>query len=121
MSILFPPAARDFGSSLFDTTFDTAGLSHIVAALFNDNLNDNLMEPVVVAPSYTDISANTVVTRLEAPSPENCVICQDQMRQGEEVRTIRQCSHLFHRECIDEWFRSNVRCPHCRVDIRTNG
>jgi len=100
---------------MFDTTFDTAGLSHIVAALFNDNL----MEPVVVAPSYTDISANTVVRRLEANSPENCAICQDQMLQDEEVRTIRHCSHLFHKECIDEWFRSNVRCPNCRVDIRT--
>lgn len=100
---------------MFDTTFDTAGLSHIVAALFNDNL----MEPVVVAPSYTDISSNTVVTRLEANSSENCVICQDHMLQDEEVRTIRQCSHLFHKECIDEWFRSNVRCPNCRVDIRT--
>ena len=118
MSILFPPrlAEQDFENPLFHSTFDTAGLSNIVAALFNENL----MEPVYVAPSQADISANTAVTRLETNSPENCAICQDHLVQGEEVRTIRQCSHLFHKECIDEWFRSNVRCPNCRVDVRSS-
>lgn len=120
MSILLP----DGPAPLFQPSSNSHGLANIVAALFGaDNLlppdSFNHMEPVYISPSAEDMSANTFVSRLAATSPENCAICQDTMQQGEEVRTIRPCGHTFHRGCIDEWFNTSVRCPNCRVDIRT--
>ena len=120
MSILLP----DGPAPLFQPSSNSHGLANIVAALFGaDNLlppdSFNHMEPVYISPSAEDMSANTFVSRLAATSPENCAICQDTMEQGEDVRTIRPCGHTFHRGCIDEWFNSSVRCPNCRVDIRT--
>lgn len=49
----------------------------------------------------------------------NCAICQDHVSSS-AVR-IRQCGHGFHRTCISQWFRSSVRCPVCRHDIRQMG
>ena len=101
---------------VFQSTFDGGGLSNLVAALFG---GEHLLEPVYITPSFTDISNNTIVSTLMAASPENCAICQDGMAQNETVRTIRTCRHMFHTNCIDEWFRTSACCPNCRVDIRT--
>ena len=51
-------------------------------------------------------------------NPDNCAVCQDQLKKEQEARTINHCSHMFHRECIDRWFETNVQCPCCRYDIR---
>lgn len=33
---------------------------------------------------------------------ERCLVCLCDYELGEEVRQLTKCSHLFHRECIDE-------------------
>jgi hypothetical protein len=35
------------------------------------------------------------------------------------VSVIRFCSHIFKREELTTWFRTNCRCPVCRYDIRS--
>ena len=32
-----------------------------------------------------------------------------------QVRLLR-CGHLFHTECIDEWFERSYRCPCCKAE-----
>ncbi|MBA0761379.1 hypothetical protein Gotri_024033, partial [Gossypium trilobum] len=32
----------------------------------------------------------------------------------ETIRTIPDCNHYFHANCIDEWFKLNAACPVCR-------
>lgn len=47
-----------------------------------------------------------------------CTICQDDLAEGERVRTIRACQHLFHAACLDPWLISKGDCPLCRVAVR---
>ncbi|XP_026420500.1 RING-H2 finger protein ATL77-like [Papaver somniferum] len=49
---------------------------------------------------------------------ENCSICLCELSNGETVRVLPKCKHIFHKECIDEWlpFRS-LNCPICRVPV----
>ncbi len=42
-----------------------------------------------------------------------CVICQDDLKIEDIVRRI-SCNHIFHIECIDEWFIENKKCPICK-------
>lgn len=79
------------------------------------------LNPVVVRPSQEEIQAATTLRTLEAPSTENCAICQDSIAAQSEQREINHCHHAFHRGCIDTWFQQNVHCPVCRHDIRENG
>lgn len=78
------------------------------------------MTPVLVRPTAEQIGAATILHTVlgNAADLNNCAICQDQIQDGEVVRTIRQCRHYFHQTCIDTWFQQNVRCPTCRLDIR---
>nr|CAB3449486.1 unnamed protein product [Digitaria exilis] len=46
-----------------------------------------------------------------------CAICLAVVRDGETVRLLPACGHLFHVECIDLWLRSHATCPLCRRDV----
>jgi len=46
-----------------------------------------------------------------------CSICMEAFQDGECVRELPMCGHIFHSECIDEWLSLNGSCPICRRDI----
>ncbi|MED6132011.1 hypothetical protein PIB30_015375 [Stylosanthes scabra] len=52
--------------------------------------------------------------RLLKPSDNTCSICLSEYEPKDTLRTIPECSHYFHAECIDEWLRMNGTCPLCR-------
>ena len=81
----------------------------------------NTYEDVVVRPTAAQIeNATDTVVFDESDDNHNtsCPITLEVFRQGEELCSIRHCSHLFKREALMDWFRRNVRCPVCRYDIR---
>ena len=43
-----------------------------------------------------------------------CAVCLDEMKKGEEMCELKKCGHVFHYECVDEWFKSKNSCPVCR-------
>jgi len=46
-----------------------------------------------------------------------CTICQDELIEGERIRAITECQHMFHAKCVDEWFRRKPECPLCRTEV----
>lgn len=59
-----------------------------------------------------------------------CGICMEQFKDGEEVKVLdcgskAEACHLFHADCILQWFFKKLECPMCRanfqgkVDVRT--
>nr|XP_011465641.1 PREDICTED: putative RING-H2 finger protein ATL21B [Fragaria vesca subsp. vesca] len=53
---------------------------------------------------------------LELPNPNDktCPICLGEYQPKETLRTIPECNHYFHSNCIDEWLGKNPTCPLCR-------
>jgi len=46
-----------------------------------------------------------------------CPICIEEFKENEYYRTL-ECSHSFHKRCIDRWFRKDhCDCPMCRTKI----
>ncbi|KAL3738439.1 hypothetical protein ACJRO7_019903 [Eucalyptus globulus] len=44
-----------------------------------------------------------------------CAVCLSSIEERDEVRELSNCSHAFHRECLDRWVDHNrVTCPLCR-------
>ncbi|CAO2819213.1 unnamed protein product [Amaranthus hypochondriacus] len=52
--------------------------------------------------------------RLPKPSDSTCPICLSEYQPNETLRSIPDCNHYFHADCIDEWLRMNATCPLCR-------
>ncbi|WOG87673.1 hypothetical protein DCAR_0206904 [Daucus carota subsp. sativus] len=44
----------------------------------------------------------------------DCAICLGEFEEGEKVKMIPCCKHVFHPGCIDTWLSGNVTCPLCR-------
>lgn len=44
-----------------------------------------------------------------------CSICLECIERRHEIRELCNCTHLFHRECLDTWIdEGQVTCPLCR-------
>ncbi|ONK72485.1 uncharacterized protein A4U43_C04F19920 [Asparagus officinalis] len=44
---------------------------------------------------------------------DGCIICWENFHLGRRVAVLG-CSHAYHEECIQEWFRRSPTCPLCR-------
>ena len=52
--------------------------------------------------------------RLPKPNYNTCPICLSEYQPKETLKTIPECQHCFHGECIDQWLSLNSTCPICR-------
>jgi len=47
-----------------------------------------------------------------------CAICQNELQVNDDCRQIKVCVHVFHSNCIEPWFRMNLKCPLCKREVR---
>jgi len=47
-----------------------------------------------------------------------CAICQNELQINDDCRQIKVCVHVFHSNCIEPWFRMNMKCPLCKREVR---
>ena len=82
----------------------------------------NFFQNISVRPSQEQIQNATLLFTYNHSNSENinqqCPITLEDFENGDILRQIRHCRHVFHEESIQNWFQSNVRCPVCRYDIR---
>jgi len=115
-------------------------LSHMVFDIFSDTNVPSSMDPQLIqflgslgsvfqnmeapigAPSSASanpltpeiIARSTHLETAQQTQEDQCAICQDHMTEGQSLRTILHCHHLFHQTCIDVWFQTHATCPTCR-------
>jgi len=53
------------------------------------------------------------------PDDAVCGVCLGDYAAGEQLRVLN-CSHHFHRECVDTWLKEKNTCPSCRSSIDSN-
>ncbi|XP_021276759.1 E3 ubiquitin-protein ligase RHA2B-like [Herrania umbratica] len=69
---------------------------------------------------------------------DTCAVCLSQLKEGDEVRELRNCCHVFHKDCIDRWVDydqdhdhdydfdhddhedNHKTCPLCRTPLLTS-
>ncbi|CAN1178372.1 Brassinosteroid-responsive RING protein 1 [Linum perenne] len=50
--------------------------------------------------------------------PESCAVCLYDFGDEDEIRSLANCRHVFHRECLDRWMGYDRRtCPMCRTAV----
>ena len=57
-----------------------------------------------------------VVNKSNKPE-DDCPICLDGFKCRQHCRKL-QCSHVFHKKCVDRWLVKNVQCPVCRSSVQ---
>ena len=58
---------------------------------------------------------------LSTDSTDTCCICLEKINKLTKIRKL-PCLHIYHKECIDEWFRININmtCPQCKYKLVNN-
>ena len=47
-----------------------------------------------------------------------CSVCYEALGEGEYVRELPLCKHVFHKKCVDRWMKQDserMSCPLCRT------
>ncbi|KAI3366193.1 hypothetical protein L3Q82_010010 [Scortum barcoo] len=89
----------------------------------------------VAAPAATERRPSLISTIPEATAPERrstfrrrnvmslsdadsvCLICHNDLNRGAGGTRELQCTHTFHKECIEEWLWRKQSCPTCHVQV----
>ncbi|XP_065850068.1 brassinosteroid-responsive RING protein 1 [Euphorbia lathyris] len=99
------------------------------------NRDDSLHQSHHSLPSPQQIRDGLILTtfadikhRISGAS-DTCAVCLAQLDGHDEVRELRNCCHVFHRDCIDRWVDhdqdqdhddNHKTCPLCRAPLLTN-
>jgi hypothetical protein len=81
----------------------------------------NFFQNIIIRPTREQIDNSTELITYNRNLniiSHTCPITLDDFQDGDIVRQIKHCKHTFHEVSIQNWFRTNVRCPVCRYDIR---
>jgi hypothetical protein len=122
LQLLQPPALTPIITTSYTTTDEDATgwlMSLLSGGRGFGQLPASFLEPIPVFPTREQVHGASTIRMLDASdTTTTCTICQDDMSEGNTIRTLNACHHTFHISCIDTWLTSNVRCPICRHDIR---
>ncbi|XP_050204504.1 RING-H2 finger protein ATL16-like [Mercurialis annua] len=50
-------------------------------------------------------------------SDNECAVCLGEFEEGEWLKHLPNCVHVFHIACIDTWFQTHSNCPLCRTQV----
>jgi len=87
------------------------------------NFIQQVYSNVPVVATAEQIERGTRIIRFSeimSPTNNNCPITLEPFANDSTVTQILGCNHIFNTEAINSWFETNVRCPMCRYDVRTN-
>jgi hypothetical protein len=81
--------------------------------------NSNLSVPVSITLTSEAKSIDKPIASQKKPRETTCSICLIDYEENDELR-ILDCSHDFHKWCIDDWLQMKADCPLCRATVIPN-
>ena len=89
----------------------------------NPNLYSSYFSATLPSTSAVDLIATETTSYLfsdiQTPINTECPIRLEPFGPADEVVQINRCGHIFNREELRFWFRTNTRCPMCRREVST--
>ena len=88
----------------FISTFKVSRVQRSVEPLY---IVGTIPRPSPLTPTIT---RNDYSVREDIPNEQECAICMESLEK--EIVQL-PCEHIYHKECIDQWFSNSKRCPLC--------
>jgi hypothetical protein len=112
-SIRFSPYTTLFGNGLL---FRETDYERVLNESFNEHMqNSNLKKDDEKKLNY-DIILYKKLSRKVKKENVSCSVCFENYEKEDEVCYLK-CQHLFHYNCINEWYKYKETCPICRINL----
>ncbi|GAB2291656.1 hypothetical protein Dimus_025912 [Dionaea muscipula] len=81
--------------------------------------NHSVQQPLPLAPAPPGLKKKSLrllptATYASGGKISECAICLTEFSDGNLLRLLPQCGHVFHVDCIDKWLGCHSSCPSCR-------
>ena len=110
--------------TLYDLQYQMINMAMHIEDLRHRSSYENIIDSIIgrMPTLLRGVSMNTLnnatdIINLEEPTL--CSICRDTITSNSVCRKIKNCNHLFHIVCIDQWLERSVNCPLCRGVVST--
>ena len=80
----------------------------------NDRLSVRDINRFTTVDTYNPNTINQNSATNDAIEPNMCAICRVNFEENDVIRTLNNCGHYFHSNCIDNWLELRNTCPICR-------
>jgi len=75
------------------------------------------LQPAEIKCLSSDIVFTAADGVVQAGKDKECSICLNEFEPGDTYRTLPNCTHSFHRSCIDLWLLRRGDCPLCKTKV----
>lgn len=92
--------------------------SHDFSPRTHDDISQRSVEEkwMEVAPSFVFDKSRAEEGGMKGN--DECVICLEDIKDGEICRVLPECSHVFHKACVGLWLMKKRVCPICRLRVK---
>uniref|UniRef100_A0A0D6QYK7 RING-type domain-containing protein n=1 Tax=Araucaria cunninghamii TaxID=56994 RepID=A0A0D6QYK7_ARACU len=64
------------------------------------------------------VTFGDLAERFEQFDEVTCAVCLNKFDDSEEITQLRNCCHIFHKNCLDKWLDHDQKtCPLCRSPL----
>ncbi|KAL2553843.1 RING/U-box superfamily protein [Forsythia ovata] len=75
----------------------------------------------MVKDGLTSTTFGDIQHRLQENCEMSCAVCLNQLRKKSQVWELRNCRHVFHKQCLEKWLSYDgcrLTCPLCRASLQ---
>ena len=116
-------SVRNYIRIIYDREMRSIARINEVLSMFNQPPVQNMqnMESVKLVLSKEELDKIQIVKfETLATTFTSCTTCLEDYKEGDDVRELPVCKHVFHKDCIDTWLMNNDhKCPVCRQSAGT--
>ena len=123
MVFSFSSSNNNFPNNMNNMNIFGFGINNIMNTIGNairNNLNNNINDENANNALDPEIIKNLLVIKIdESELSENeteCIICMEEFKKDDDGIYL-PCQHLFHKDCLYEWFKIKDFCPICKNKV----
>lgn len=105
-----------WGLSMFTFAYCSISLVNACKNIGRSSRRDtDLTNRIIETPIETPIEYTTI-QYTDNENIDTCSICLYGYKEDEKLVKLN-CSHIYHKECIFDWFKKSRNCPLCRLSV----
>lgn len=105
--------------TLYDLQYQMINMSMYIEDLRHRSSYEILDRMPTLSRGVSMNTLNNATDIINLEEPTLCSICRDTITSNSVCRKIKNCNHVFHIICIDQWLERSVNCPLCRSVVST--